>query len=70
MLGGYQREEYRAFRVWAESLDGAQVQSYPHLARGEHRLFGSVWTHANLLFQGLRLASWILTHAGAHLSGA
>ena len=26
MLGGYSSKDYRAFRLWAESLDGAQVQ--------------------------------------------
>ena len=26
MLGGYSSEDYRAFRLWAESLDGVQVQ--------------------------------------------
>ena len=25
MLGSYRKDDYRAFRVWAESLDGTQV---------------------------------------------
>ena len=26
MLGGYKKEHHRAFRIWADSLDGTQVQ--------------------------------------------
>ena len=28
MLGGYKKEHHRAFRIWADSLDGTQVHFY------------------------------------------
>ena len=43
MLGGYSSEDYRTFRLWAESLDGVQVQLDNVLAD----------LHGSLLFRSL-----------------